>query len=420
MTHNILCIDDIQSNLFTLKSVLEVSLEDNYNVFTASSAHDGLEVLLKEHIDLILLDVMMPEIDGYEAAKIIKSNKKTKKIPIIFVTAKKDDESIGLCYEVGGDDYINKPFNYIELLARVRFHLKLKYKTQLLSKEKEFTQNILDLQDNFIIVTDSNKAISVNHALLNFLDFNNLEDFQNQCGCLADRFIKEDGYFSVDSAQDRFLWIENLINKLETNDVVVKILKNNEEYIFTIKANNYHDYFIVTLTDITHITNQALEYKHEANFDALTQIYNRNMFYRMIDRKMKLVRTKKSPLSFIILDIDHFKKVNDTYGHLIGDNILKNLVNLIKKHTRESDIFARWGGEEFVITFEVNIHKGKQIAESLRKHIEQEKFDVVKQITCSFGITEFKYNDTIESITKRADKALYEAKNSGRNKVCEA
>jgi len=228
MNKNILCIDDIQTNLFTLKSVLEVTLEDNYNVFTALSAHDGLEILLKERIDIILMDVMMPEIDGYEATRIIKSNKKTKNIPIIFVTAKKDDESIGMCYEVGGDDYINKPFNYIELLSRVSFHLKLKDKTRLLAKEKEFTQNILDLQDNFIIVTDSDQAISVNRALLDFFSLDNLFDFQSQFGCLASKFIEEDGYFSIDHDKDRFLWIDDLLKQLENNDVVVKILKDEQ------------------------------------------------------------------------------------------------------------------------------------------------------------------------------------------------
>ena len=174
------------------------------------------------------------------------------------------------------------------------------------------------------------------------------------------------------------------------------------------------------MTDITHITHQALEYKHEANFDKLTQIYNRNMFNRMIDKKITIAKIKKVSFSFIMLDIDHFKNVNDTYGHLVGDDILKHLVNLIKKHIRDSDIFARWGGEEFVLAFNVDIDKGREIAESLRKHIEQEKFDIVEHITCSFGITKFQKDDTLETMTKRADSALYEAKENGRNKVCEA
>ncbi len=418
MTKNVLCIDDIQTNLFTLKSVLEVSVEDHYNVFTAQSAHDGLEILLKEKIDIILLDVMMPGIDGYEAAKIIKSSKKTKDIPIIFVTAKKDDEAISMCYEVGGDDYINKPFNYIELLSRVRFHIQLKDKSKLLIKEKEFTQNILDLQDNFIIVTDSHQAISVNKALLNFFELENLYEFQSKCGCLAEKFVEEEGYFSVNKNDDRFLWIEELQAKLDTDDIVVKIIKDEDEYIFSIKVNSYYDYFIITLADVTSITQQSLEYQHEANYDALTQIYNRNMFNSLIHEKIKLAKLQKNSFTFVILDIDFFKKVNDTYGHLVGDDILRNLVKLIQKHIRDNDLFARWGGEEFVLAFDINIDRGMQISESLRKHIETNFFDVVGHITCSFGVTEFKTTDTLESMTKRADEALYEAKKSGRNRVC--
>jgi len=420
MNKNILCIDDIQTNLFTISSVLEVSVEHKYNVFTAISAHDGLEILLKEKIDLILLDVMMPEIDGYEAAKIIKSNKKTKNIPILFVTAKKDDESIGRCYEVGGDDYINKPFNYVELLSRVEFHLKLKEKSYLLAKEKEFNKNILNLQNNFIMVTDSDKAISINNAMLDFFDFKDLEEFQAKCGCLANRFIEEDGYFSAALDNDKSLWLENLLKKLINEDVIVKMTKDNEKYIFTLKANKYQDYFIITLTDITQITNQALEYEHDASFDALTQIYNRNMFNRLISKKIIMAKTNKKSFVLILFDIDFFKKVNDTYGHLVGDNILKSISELVKNHTRDSDIFARWGGEEFTLAFDVGIEKGMEIAESLRKHIEVKDFNGVDTLTCSFGVTEFQQNDTITTILSRADKALYEAKETGRNRVCQA
>ena len=420
MKKNILCIDDIEANLFTIRSVLDVSVEDSYNVFTATSAHDGLEILLRQDIDLILLDVMMPDVDGFEAAKIIKSNKKSKDIPIIFVTAKKDDESISNCYESGGDDYINKPFNYIELLARVSFHLKLKDKKRQIKKEKEFAQNILDMQNNFIIVTDANQPISVNRAILDFFNLEDLDEFRTKCGCLADKFVKEDGYFSVEPGTDKFLWIDSLIKTLDSQDVLVKIINYEKEYIFTIKINNFHEYFIVALTDVTQMSQQSLEYKHEASFDVLTQIYNRNMFHRLIDKKIITAKTQQSSFVFIIFDIDYFKKVNDTYGHLVGDDVLVNLSKLVKKHIRDKDIFARWGGEEFILAFDVNLKKGVEIANSLKKHIEDEKFDIEKTVTCSFGVTEFKNDDTLESMIQRADKALYEAKSSGRNRVCQA
>jgi len=299
MKRKILCIDDIETNLFTIKSVIENAADDKYEVLTASSAADGLSILLKQKIDIILLDVMMPDINGYEAAKMIKGNKRTKYIPIIFVTANKDDETIESCYSSGGSDYVNKPFNHIELLARIAFHLSLRDK-ELVIQERES------------------------------------------------------------------------------------------------------------------------ELMHEANYDSLTQIYNRNIFHRLIKEKIERVEESRKPFVLIMLDIDHFKKINDTYGHLVGDNILKSMTQLIKSHIRESDVFARWGGEEFVLSFNVPILKGVEIAQNLRKHIDEYVYESVGNITCSFGVTEFRLNDDIDSMLKRADEALYEAKNGGRNRVCQA
>ena len=299
MKKTLLCIDDIKTNLFTIRSVIEDLADDLYDVVLANSALEGLSILLKQDIDLILLDVMMPEIDGFEAAKMITSNKKTKNIPIIFVTANKDDETIENCYKSGGCDYVNKPFNHVELLARISFHLKL--------KEKERT------------------------------------------------------------------------------------LKAQED-----------------------------ELRYEANYDSLTQIFNRNMFHHLITQKIDDAKEHEKTFTFIICDIDFFKKINDDYGHLVGDEILKLITQLIKSHIRDSDIFARWGGEEFVLALDVDVQKGVEIANNLRTYIESGAFDIVKSVTCSFGVTEFKSDDSIDSMIKRADDALYEAKGNGRNRVCQA
>ena len=416
MKKNILCIDDIETNLFTLESVIESISDDLYNVILADSADKGFEMLLKHNIDLILLDIMMPDIDGYEAAQIIKSNKKTKNIPIIFVTAKNDDETISMCYKVGGDDYINKPFNYVELLARISFHIKLKEKEEELKNEKLYIQKILNLQANLIIVTDGEKLYNLNETLLKFYNVKNISQFKEKYKSVENTFIKDDGYFYPKDKNDN--WIDLVIELSKKDDILVKIKKDKIAYIFKIKATKFDNKYILELTDITHTSQQTLEYKHKANYDALTKIYNRSMFNRLIDRKMILAREKNKTFVFIILDIDHFKNVNDTYGHIVGDEVLKKLSKLIKKHTRDDDIFARWGGEEFVLVFDVEIDKGLLIAENLRKFIKNEKFNDVGKVTCSFGVTTFKYDDTLESMIKRADKALYKAKENGRNKIC--
>lgn len=416
----ILCIDDIKTNLFTIQSVLEDFAEDKYNVLIALSAYEGLEILLKQNVDIILLDVMMPEIDGFECAKMIKSNKKTKDVPIIFVTANKDDDTIEQCYKVGGDDYISKPFNYTELLSRISFHLTSKEQDKMLTKEKEYVQSILDLQENLIIVTGGQEDISVNKALLKFFNLQNVEEFKARYRCVCFSFLKEDGYFHLDTISEEEEWAQEVINRSKEEDVLVKIAQNNKEYIFNLKATSFLNQYIVTLTDITQMSQLSLEYKHEANYDTLTQIYNRNMFNRLMDVKITKAKDNDTSLVFILFDIDFFKNVNDTHGHLVGDDVLKQLAELVKSHTRESDLFARWGGEEFVLALDIPIVKGIEIANNLRKYIEDGFSKHLVKITCSFGITQCMGDDTLDDIILRADAALYEAKDSGRNKVCQA
>ena len=419
MKKNILCIDDIESNLFILTSLFETVENSSYEIFTALSAEDGFEILRNTKIDLILLDVMMPEVDGFAMAKMVKSNKKLKNIPIIFVTAKTDDETIERCYGVGGSDYVSKPFNHIELLKRIDFHLKFRDKEKLLQKEKEYAQNIVDLQDNIIIITDGNQVINLNKALLDFFEEETLFAFQKKYSCICDNFEKEEGCFHLGLVQDTTYWLEDVIERLKSDDVVVAF-KNKEQVMhsFTIKAKRFYDLYILTLTDITIISNKTNRYKHEANFDALTQIYNRNMFYQLMEDKLHTANFKETDISFTIMDIDHFKNVNDTYGHLVGDSVLKQLATLVSKHIRGDDIFARWGGEEFIIALDTDIENATKIIENIRHFIEKEIYEEVGTVTCSFGLTDFRKGDTIKSITNRADEALYEAKESGRNRVC--
>jgi diguanylate cyclase (GGDEF)-like protein len=214
-------------------------------------------------------------------------------------------------------------------------------------------------------------------------------------------------------------WVDELMELSTKDDVLVKMIQDEQEYIFQIKASKFLDKYILSLTDITQISQQSQQYKHEANYDELTQIYNRNMLHRVMNKKISDQQEEKYSFVFMIMDIDFFKKVNDTYGHLVGDEVLKSLTALIKKHIRTEDTFARWGGEEFILVLNAEMNKGLEIAENLRNFIEVEHFDTVKNITCSFGITEYREKDTLDTLIHRADDALYEAKATGRNRVCQ-
>ena len=158
--------------------------------------------------------------------------------------------------------------------------------------------------------------------------------------------------------------------------------------------------------------------EESAQRDQLTKIYNRMKLDKVIQNEYEISKRYGTNLSLIILDIDFFKSVNDTYGHLTGDNVLIQLSNILSKNLRRSDIVGRWGGEEFIIICpNSNIEASMQLAEKLRSLIDNFEFDIVKHKTASFGIAQLKDIDTVNSLIERADTALYKAKELGRNRV---
>ena len=162
--------------------------------------------------------------------------------------------------------------------------------------------------------------------------------------------------------------------------------------------------------------NRVLE--RQASTDALTGIYNRMRFSKLLDVELNRARRYGTPFSVVLLDIDKFKSVNDTYGHLAGDNVLKELAGLLKGNIRSSDAVARWGGEEFIVMAPgCGLKEGAALAEKLRAAVEAHDFPIPRPVTSSFGVAAFVEDDTELTLTNRADQALYAAKENGRNRV---
>jgi diguanylate cyclase (GGDEF)-like protein len=179
------------------------------------------------------------------------------------------------------------------------------------------------------------------------------------------------------------------------------------------------DRYLVTFHNISRIIAEKNTISKIAEMDELTQVYNRAKFKSLLETALQNVKIHNTTFSLVIADIDHFKKINDTYGHNAGDKVLIQFTSLIRGLLRSRDAFARWGGEEFVILSEsTNSKEAYLLAERLRKDIESFSFDIPDKVTCSFGVSEYMTGDTPLSIVKRADDALYKAKESGRNTVC--
>jgi diguanylate cyclase (GGDEF)-like protein len=284
-------------------------------------------------------------------------------------------------------------------------------------KNRRYVRELINLQHDLIIVSDGKDIKDTNTSFLNFFGYKTLKEFKKEHSCVCDLFIEEDGF--LQEKYNELSWIK-YIQENQDIDHKIKILNTNkEERIFKVEIEEIQDShnFFILFRDITEELNIKVELEERANFDALTQIFNRSRFEFFLNKELEKADRYGGKFSLIMFDIDHFKEINDTYGHDAGDIVLKELTALVSSHTRDVDIFARWGGEEFMIISQTNIYQSEMFAEKLRQVIDENMFTSVKSVTCSFGVTQYKNGDTIESIVKRCDNMLYSAKESGRNCV---
>jgi diguanylate cyclase (GGDEF)-like protein len=209
-------------------------------------------------------------------------------------------------------------------------------------------------------------------------------------------------------------WTEYILSHPE-REHRAKISVNGKTSTFTLDVQmmEYENAlrYVVVFNDITNLNNLA-------TMDTLTQLANRFEFDKILGHSMDVARRYERSLSVLLLDIDHFKSVNDNFGHLVGDEVLKAFSELLRKQIRQSDVVARWGGEEFIILLpDTSLASAIKMAEALRQRIEVNTFDTVGNLTCSIGAAEFNTIEKADDLLHRADENLYRAKNGGRNRV---
>ncbi|MCW9025959.1 MAG: diguanylate cyclase, partial [Thiovulaceae bacterium] len=287
----------------------------------------------------------------------------------------------------------------------------------LMRKQKVYYKNIIDSSKNIMMVNDGKQIIDASKMFFTYFNkYNSIEEFKLEHECICDFFVEEDEYLG--QSIDGLYWINYIIkNNNQTNKVKLKY--ENNVYYFSLNAvliSKEDNYYSVVLSDITNEETYRHELEEITITDSLTGIGNRRHFHNKINDEIYNCIRYKHPLSLIMLDIDYFKHINDEYGHIIGDEVLMEYTKFISSHLRESDVFCRIGGEEFIILLPYTKKKdAEKIAEKLRVNVEEYK--KVVPITISFGVSQYIENEDVNSILKRVDDALYEAKNSGRNRV---
>ncbi|MGD1806964.1 diguanylate cyclase [Dapis sp. BLCC M126] len=302
----ILAVDDISTNLKLLRVILEPI---GYSLTFAKGGHQAIERIKTSKPDLILLDLMMPEMDGLEVCKRLKSDPEYADIPIIFLTASNEQEHMINAFDLGAVDYINKPFKTAELFARIRNHLLLKH----------------------------------------------------------------------------------TIDELKSTQIELQ--------------------------------NALAEVKKLANTDPLTGVLNRRSLFDFAHQEFNRVSRYGPPFSILLMDLDNFKKVNDNYGHQMGDQALCTVVKSIKNTIRNVDFLGRYGGEEFLaILPETYGEQALTLAERIRQMVASNIIKTDKgnlRLSISIGVTSYSIKDqSLDDMILRADKGVYQAKQEGRNKSC--
>lgn len=454
MTARVLVVDDILSNVKLLEAKLTA---EYFEVVSASGGLEGLAKIEEHQPDIVLLDVMMPGMDGFEVCRRIKQNPKSAHIPVIMVTAldQPSDRVAGL--DAGADDFLTKPVDDAALFARVRSLVRLKMMTDELRMRESTGQSmgLIDPAGTLSEASPSGRILIV-------------DDRPEAIGWFRGALEPRNSVAAVDSFEETLVRVRGgdfdliivslglrcfdglrLCSQLrsipETRHVPILVLVSDGDKRKLTQAleMGVNDYLTrpVDKNELIARVRTQLRKKHYADrlrynvqlslemaiTDQLTGLHNRRYMGRHLDTLIESAGKAAKPLAFLILDIDHFKAVNDEHGHDIGDEVLREFANRISANVRGIDLACRYGGEEFVVVMpDTDMDFAYSIAERLRRSVETTPFVISRpphglNITISIGIAGSEGpSDSAAELLHRADQALYRAKRDGRNRVVAA
>jgi two-component system, cell cycle response regulator len=451
MTARILVVDDIAANVKLLDARLSA---EYFDVLTARNGRDALAICERGECDVVLLDVMMPGLDGFEVCRQLKTNPATHHIPVVMVTAldQASDRVRGL--DAGADDFLTKPVSDVALVARVRSLARLKLMTDEL-RMRAVTSKEIGIQNpeheavsdrgrqgRILLIDDRSASYERMAAMLNDEhaveidsdpndalfraaegDYDlvivslSLKNFDGLRLCSQLRSLdrtRNVPILAISEGDSNARLVRGL--EIGINDYLMRPIDKNE-LLARVRTQIRKKRYTERLRDNVQLSIEM------AITDPLTGLYNRRYMESHLGSLLEQAVSRKKPLTVLVLDIDYFKAINDTHGHDAGDDVLREFSFRIKKSIRGIDLACRYGGEEFVVVMpETDITVATMVAERLRRRVATEPFPIQDgsrsiEVTISIGISALGRDDTAANILKRADAALYRAKRDGRNRV---
>lgn len=456
----ILIVDDIQGNRDMLKRRLQ---RHDYEVATADGGKQALAMLADEYFDLVLLDIMMPDLSGTDMLRQLRANSRWQHLPVIMVTAKDEGDALPECLKLGANDYVSKPINMPVLIARITSQLSRKWAMDAVlqtqtrleitvdERTRELQQMMKDLQRGVVKreqaqmeatlaktrLLDAIEALGDGFALFDaeqrlqvvnrkFHELYGLSPSQVAVGTPYEvilRRVVEKGVISEADGREEE-WIREQLEMVENES---EQFIAGERWLRVDQRKTSEGGLVGLYSDITEHKHIEQALRDSAARDPLTGLYNRREFMTVMASEIDRWERYQTQLSVMLLDIDFFKQVNDSYGHAVGDMALCAIATLLQGKLRTSDMLARWGGEEFIIMLpNTELDHACLLAERIRKIISgtpiaikgEEKEQLHINITVSIGVAVMtKEHVNTETLIAEADHGLYRAKESGRNRV---
>ncbi|MGE3142245.1 MAG: PleD family two-component system response regulator [Hyphomonadaceae bacterium] len=453
MTARVLVVDDIEANVRLLEAKLRV---EYFEVIGAHRGEEAVQKARREKPDIVLLDVMMPGIDGFETCRRLKSAPETRHIPVVMITALdgREDRLRGL--QAGAEDFLSKPIDDVQLMARVKSLLRLKIVTDELrareasgmrlgvideamqpdpleqhrvpsglalvvddnARQAERIKAALGVEHRVILLGEDDRGAAPDLVIVNLCarQFDGCKVIAKMRSAEATRNLPVLAIMEPGEPQRALRALE-----LGAHDIIARPIDEDELAARARTLMRRKRYVDALRRRLDHSLELAVT-------DQLTGLYNRRFLFGQLTPLVQRAACGGEPCAVMVIDLDHFKQINDLHGHDAGDRVLREFAARLASNTRPVDFACRMGGEEFVVIMPGTPGDTACLAaERVRRHVAQAPFHLVDEpgaepraleVTVSIGVAQSEgLDETAESLLKRADDALYAAKQAGRNRV---